>query len=141
MAQDSNFGNLPGFGRPLDWNDNAELFPTALNSCLKDTDAFSYVSYYEYWISIANDDIDGVGRMRLITLREITMLAFMNQLTDKPGWDKKVSAHHISHSQLSCTMLHRSSILPLLQNGRKRHYHKLNPRLPTRRYPPMPAKT
>jgi hypothetical protein len=24
------------------------------------------------------------------------MLAFMNQLTDKPGWDKKVSAQHIS---------------------------------------------
>jgi hypothetical protein len=40
MAQDSNFGNLPGFGRPLDWNDNAELFPTALNSCLRDADAF-----------------------------------------------------------------------------------------------------
>ena len=47
-------------------------------------------------MSIANDDIDGVGRMRLITLREITMLAFMNQLTDKPDWDKKVSAQHIS---------------------------------------------
>ena len=74
MAQDSNFGNLPGFGRPLDWNDNAELFPTTLNSCLSDTDAFSCVSYYEYWISIANDDIDGVGRTRLITLREMTML-------------------------------------------------------------------
>ena len=95
MAQDSNFGNLPGFGRPLDWNDNAELFPTTLNSCLSDTDAYSYVSYYEYWISIANDDIDGVGRMRLITLREMTMLVFMTQLTDKLGWDKKVSARHI----------------------------------------------
>ncbi|EDR10107.1 uncharacterized protein LACBIDRAFT_325714 [Laccaria bicolor S238N-H82] len=62
MAQHSNFGNLPGFGRPLDWNDNAELSPTTPNSFL----------------------------MRLITLCEMTMLAFMNQLTDKPGWDKKV---------------------------------------------------
>ena len=27
--------------------------------------------------------------MRLITLREFTMLGFMNQLTDKPGWEHK----------------------------------------------------
>ena len=29
--------------------------------------------------------------MRLITLRELKMMRLMNQITDKPGWDKKVS--------------------------------------------------
>ena len=29
--------------------------------------------------------------MRLITLRELTMMRLMNQITDKPAWDKKVS--------------------------------------------------
>lgn len=28
--------------------------------------------------------------MRLTTLREFTMMRFMNQITDKPGWDSKV---------------------------------------------------
>ena len=67
-----------------------------LNACLRDTDAILYMSYYKYWISITNDDTDGVGRMhQLITLCEITILVFMNQLTDKPDGDKKVSAQHI----------------------------------------------
>lgn len=43
------------------------------------------------WITIPNDDGDD-DRMRLITLRELTMLGFMNQLTDKPGWEQKVRA-------------------------------------------------
>lgn len=30
------------------------------------------------------------NRYRLITLRELTMLQIMNQITDKPNWDEKV---------------------------------------------------
>jgi hypothetical protein len=32
------------------------------------------------------------SRMRLITLREITMMQLMNQLTEKQDWDRKVRA-------------------------------------------------
>ena len=94
--------------------DNAELFPMTLNSCIWDMDPFHMCPIistgYQLPITI---DIDGVDRMQLITLHEIMMLAFMNQLTDKPDLDKSEhSAYLVDYCQLSCTMLHRFSILP-----------------------------
>jgi hypothetical protein len=34
-----------------------------------------------------------IFRLRLTTLRELTMIRLMNQLTDKPGWDEKESRY------------------------------------------------
>ncbi|TFK31619.1 hypothetical protein BDQ12DRAFT_693870 [Crucibulum laeve] len=70
---------LPGFGLPVNYaplfndqygNSRLSLFPNVL---------------------IASDILRG-GRnaLPLTTLREFTMLRLMNQLTDKPEWDKKV---------------------------------------------------
>lgn len=36
--------------------------------------------------------------MPITTLREISMLQFMNSVTDKPEWDKKVTLPVLSHS-------------------------------------------
>ncbi|KAJ9318614.1 hypothetical protein DTO271D3_1276 [Paecilomyces variotii] len=83
--------HLPGFTLPVDWKPHGsrteygyldrkrhihgpegygeELFPTALDE---------------------NDHHSGYASYRLITLRELTMLQIMNQITDKPNWDEKV---------------------------------------------------
>ncbi|KAF5323961.1 hypothetical protein D9611_008229 [Ephemerocybe angulata] len=62
----------PGHGKKLDWVPKSEkgrraLFPNALVDC----------------------GADG-GVLKLITLRELTMLRFMNAVTDKAEWTKKV---------------------------------------------------
>ncbi|KAF7979917.1 hypothetical protein HWV62_40322 [Athelia sp. TMB] len=62
-------GKLPGFGLPLNFGPphygNDALFRNAID-CQN-------------------------SHMRLITLRELTMMRLMNQITDKPDWDKKIS--------------------------------------------------
>jgi len=55
-------------------------------------------------------------------------------------WQKGEWSAYLTYCQLSCVMLHRVSSLPLLQNGRRRHYHKFNLPLPTHWYHPVPVK-
>ncbi|TFK36203.1 hypothetical protein BDQ12DRAFT_725248 [Crucibulum laeve] len=62
--------HLPGFGLPLNYVPKDGLFPNAL--------------------IVSDVQEEGRGAQRLTTLREFTMLRLMNQLTDKPDWDKKV---------------------------------------------------
>ncbi|GLB35530.1 putative protein of unknown function (DUF4246) [Lyophyllum shimeji] len=64
---------LPGFGLPLNSiptkSGAGDLFRSALDG---------------------GDLYHGYAQLRLTTLREFTMLQFMNQLTDKPNWHQKV---------------------------------------------------
>ncbi|GLB35536.1 putative protein of unknown function (DUF4246) [Lyophyllum shimeji] len=66
---------LPGFGLPLNFTprlkdgDGRVLFRNALDG---------------------KDLLDGVAQLPLTTLREFTMLQFMNYITDKPEWHRKV---------------------------------------------------
>lgn len=67
-AEDANRVKLPGFGLPRDagWYDSDKRFPHAL---------------------------EGEGRGALskgVFLRERRMLEFMNSITDKPEWERKV---------------------------------------------------
>ena len=55
--------DLPGLTRPLDWEGNGGLFPTALTE--------NFV-------------------LKLTALREFEMLRLMDAITDKEGWEKKV---------------------------------------------------
>ncbi|TFK36202.1 hypothetical protein BDQ12DRAFT_725247 [Crucibulum laeve] len=75
---------LPGFGLPINYtpykNGNEELFPNAL--------IVGDVLHEDRWHS-STAKRRRRNSLPLTTLREFTMLRLMNQLTDKPDWDKK----------------------------------------------------
>lgn len=105
---------LPGLNLPLNWTpgspyggpcsgEGRPLFPTALSG-------YDICDGWASWVSPRFPGIhtdakidhnghvnllrlggaDAWNRLPLLTLREITMLQIINQLTDKPDWDKKV---------------------------------------------------
>ncbi|KAJ3556145.1 hypothetical protein NP233_g12045 [Leucocoprinus birnbaumii] len=79
----------PGFGLPFNYEPEDEYpdrrpFPSALDPRLGDKDCpDSYRSYGR-----ARRD-DHPARLPAFTLRELAMVAVMNSITDKPGWELK----------------------------------------------------
>ncbi|KAH6891808.1 hypothetical protein BKA70DRAFT_1571941 [Coprinopsis sp. MPI-PUGE-AT-0042] len=87
--------SLPGLNKPLDYDPSkdrrgplclGELIP----SLLREADIS------EATISDFDDDVGGRATLPLTTLREFSMLQFMNAVTDKKGWQTKVFDDHIT---------------------------------------------
>lgn len=86
---------LPGFGRPLNYvpqKDDPDytgpLFPNALSNLNIDGGCIAYF-FFVPWLVYAFL-MTWLNRLPLTTLREFTMLRFMNIITDKPDWHVKV---------------------------------------------------
>lgn len=85
---------LPGFNLPLNFNPLNEnnqsncgpLFPNALG-CRP--------QYVLDDVVISSCVLMMHCRMMITTLREFTMMRFMDQLTDKPNWDNKVGHNRL----------------------------------------------
>ena len=112
VAQDLNFGNLPGLGCPLDWTVQScpQRHCTPASGMQIPFCTCSIISTgYQSPITI---DIDGVDRMQLITLHEIKYNPGLYEPASLTGKKGECSVYLIDYCQLSCTMLHRFSMLP-----------------------------
>jgi hypothetical protein len=97
MPSVSNLPPLPGFGLNLDCEDgNESLFPSALDPEFQERECKSRCVDASFLVDLCRrtsaETLMFLVRLPILTLREIAMLQFMNVITDKSEWERKVQS-------------------------------------------------